>query len=67
MLKASESTYARMSWRWVKLKVSARSRSSATSLTGLQKDYIPNLGDCIDLVLLGAGWDIDRARELRGE
>jgi DNA ligase-4 len=31
----------------------------------LQKDYIPNLGDCIDLVLLGAGWDADRARDLR--
>lgn len=31
----------------------------------MQKDYIPNLGDCIDLVLLGAGWDPDRARDLR--
>lgn len=31
-----------------------------------QKDYIPHLGDCIDLVILGAGWDIDRARELLG-
>ncbi|WVF68578.1 hypothetical protein IAT40_003347 [Kwoniella sp. CBS 6097] len=49
VLKASESTYTNMRWQWVKLK----------------KDYIPNLGDCIDLVLLGAGWDIDRARELR--
>ncbi|KAK4687112.1 hypothetical protein P7C73_g2995, partial [Tremellales sp. Uapishka_1] len=49
VLKAAESTYSRMRYRWVKLK----------------KDYIPNLGDCIDLVILGAGWDIDRARELR--
>ncbi|KAK8849569.1 hypothetical protein IAR55_004904 [Kwoniella newhampshirensis] len=49
VLKAAESTYANMRWQWVKLK----------------KDYIPNLGDCIDLVLLGAGWDSDRARELR--
>ncbi len=24
------------------------------------------MGDCIDLVVLGAGWDMDRARELRG-
>ncbi len=32
-----------------------------------QKDYIPNLGDCIDLVILGLGWDIDRARDLRGK
>ncbi|WVQ96118.1 hypothetical protein IAU59_003220 [Kwoniella sp. CBS 9459] len=49
VLKASNSTYTNMRWQWVKLK----------------KDYIPNLGDCIDLVLLGAGWDKDRARELR--
>ncbi|WVQ79314.1 hypothetical protein IAT38_001411 [Cryptococcus sp. DSM 104549] len=49
VLKAAESTYANMRWQWVKLK----------------KDYIPDLGDCVDLVLLGAGWDIDRARELR--
>jgi DNA ligase-4 len=35
--------------RWVKLK----------------RDFIPNLGDCVDLVILGAGWDMDRARELR--
>ncbi|KIR78547.1 hypothetical protein I306_04475 [Cryptococcus gattii EJB2] len=49
VIKAAESTYTKMQWQWVKLK----------------KDYIPNLGDCIDLVLLGAGWDINRARELR--
>ncbi|OWZ42708.1 hypothetical protein C351_03239 [Cryptococcus neoformans c8] len=49
VLKAAESTYINTRWQWVKLK----------------KDYIPNLGDCIDLVLLGAGWDIDRARELQ--
>ena len=35
-------------------------------VSDIQKDYIPNLGDCIDLVILGAGWDVDRARELRG-
>jgi hypothetical protein len=50
VLKASESTYLDRRYPWVKLK----------------KDYIPNLGDCIDLVVLGAGWDSDRARELRG-
>ncbi|KAJ3556675.1 hypothetical protein NM688_g1893 [Phlebia brevispora] len=49
VLKAEEGGYG--DWRvpWVKLK----------------KDYIPGYGDCVDLVLLGAGWDKDRARELR--
>lgn len=32
-----------------------------------QRDYIPNLGDCVDLVCVAAGWDIDRARDLRGQ
>ncbi|ORX37868.1 hypothetical protein BD324DRAFT_650411 [Kockovaella imperatae] len=49
VIKAGRSSYMDPRWRWVKLK----------------KDYIPNLGDCIDLVLLGAGWDPDRARGLR--
>ncbi|ORY34864.1 hypothetical protein BCR39DRAFT_515200 [Naematelia encephala] len=49
VLKAACSRYTNMGHPWVKLK----------------KDYIPNLGDCIDLVILGAGWDIDRARDLR--
>jgi len=32
----------------------------------LKKDYIPGYGDTIDLVVVAAGWDKDRARELRG-
>jgi hypothetical protein len=32
----------------------------------LKKDYIPGHGDSLDMVLLGASWDKDRARELRG-
>jgi len=63
VLKADSSTYNDSKLRWVKLKVGSPIYCSLTR----QKDYIPNLGDCIDLVVLGAGWDIDRARELRGE
>lgn len=31
-----------------------------------QRDYIPGVGDCVDLAILAIGWDKDRARELRG-
>ncbi|EKM49924.1 uncharacterized protein PHACADRAFT_178551 [Phanerochaete carnosa HHB-10118-sp] len=48
VLKADESRYNDWKLRWVKLKA----------------DYIPGHGDCVDLVLLGAGWDKERAREL---
>jgi DNA ligase-4 len=41
------------------------SRTGAHRWVKLKKDYIPELGDCVDLVLLGAGWDADRARDLR--
>lgn len=29
-------------------------------------DYITGYGDCVDMVVMGAGWDKDRARELKG-
>jgi DNA ligase-4 len=32
----------------------------------MKRDYIPGLGDTVDLVLLGASWDAKRARELNG-
>lgn len=51
ILKADESEYNEFRLPWVKLK----------------KDYIPGFGDCIDLIIVAAGWDRDRARELRGE
>ncbi|KAG8745643.1 hypothetical protein FRC10_007340 [Ceratobasidium sp. 414] len=33
----------------------------------MKKDYIPGLGDCADFVVIGAGHDKDRGRELGGE
>jgi len=51
VLKAEESEYNQFRLPWVKLK----------------QDYIPGLGDCIDLPIIAAGWNRDRARELRGE
>ncbi|KAJ7634197.1 hypothetical protein DFH06DRAFT_1221373 [Mycena polygramma] len=50
VLKAGEAGYNDRRFPWVKLK----------------RDYIPNYGDCVDLVVLGASWDKSRARELYG-
>ncbi|KAJ9104309.1 hypothetical protein QFC20_004591 [Naganishia adeliensis] len=49
VLKAAESKYNDPYLRWVKLK----------------RDYIPGVGDCVDMAILAIGWNKDRARELR--
>ena len=49
VLKAEGSYYNDYKLPWVKFK----------------KDYIPGYGDTIDMVLVGAGWEKQRARELR--
>ncbi|KAF9499477.1 hypothetical protein BDN71DRAFT_1442154 [Pleurotus eryngii] len=48
VLKASNSRYNDTSLPWVKVK----------------RDYIPGLGDCLDMVILGADWEKDRGRGL---
>ncbi|KAL7424949.1 hypothetical protein Q5752_000636 [Cryptotrichosporon argae] len=47
------------------LKAPESTYNSKPPWVKLKKDYIPGLGDSVDLVLLGASWDADRARELR--
>ncbi|VDB87531.1 unnamed protein product [Peniophora sp. CBMAI 1063] len=49
VLKDEKSQYRETKRPWVKLK----------------KDYIPGYGDCLDMVIVGAGWNKERGRELR--
>jgi DNA ligase-4 len=51
VLKAEESKYNDYRKPWVKVK----------------RDYLPEAGDQLDLVILGAAWEKIRARSLRGE
>ncbi|OSX64101.1 hypothetical protein POSPLADRAFT_1088234, partial [Postia placenta MAD-698-R-SB12] len=49
VLKADEAKYNERQLPWIKLK----------------RDYIPGYGDTVDLVIVGAAWEKERARELR--
>jgi len=51
VLKAEESMYNNYRTPWVKVK----------------RDYLPEAGDQLDLVILGAAWEKVRARSLRGK
>jgi DNA ligase-4 len=51
VLKAEESMYNNYRKPWVKVK----------------RDYLPQAGDQLDLVILGAAWEKIRARSLRGK
>lgn len=50
VLKAEESRYNDYGLPWVKFK----------------KDFIPGYGDTVDMILVGASWEKERARKLRG-
>lgn len=50
VLKAADSRYNEWGKKWVKMK----------------KDYIPGYGDNLDLVVVGASWNPERARKLFG-
>ena len=69
VLKADESRYNDFHLKWVKVRISKATvavQPWADNCLKLKADYIPGYGDCVDMALLGAGWDKDRARELRG-
>lgn len=51
VLKGDQSKYHDFHTPWVKLK----------------KDYISGHGDTVDLVIVGAAWEKERGRGLRGE
>jgi DNA ligase-4 len=66
VLKADEGAYIKSPWVKVRPQLSWKFRFAHYARFQLKKDYIPGLGDCVDLVIIGACWEKDRGRELRG-
>jgi DNA ligase-4 len=66
VLKADEGAYVKSPWVKVRPQLSWRLRFANYARFQLKKDYIPGIGDCVDLVIIGACWEKDRGRELRG-
>lgn len=71
VLKADASTYNERRWPWVKASslmhvLHPPPDADMQYDAQLKRDYIPNYGDTVDLVIIGASWEKDRARELRG-
>ena len=67
VLKAESAQYAEGRLPWVKVCLTLKKyTSNRQKYHQLKADYIPGYGDNIDLVLIAASWEKERARELRG-
>jgi len=54
-------------WPSEALSIHQDTVSPDVSIPRSKRDFLPGMGDCVDLPVIGMGWDKDRARDLRGE
>jgi DNA ligase 4 len=69
VLKAGDGQYNDWIQPWIKVGRSINQLYCYLDISfgvKLKKDYIPGHGDTFDLMLIGAGWDKERAREPQG-